>query len=324
MNRPPSIHLTALSLTLTLLAALHSGAATGELQRTWTFQAPPGTRLVVDAADTDVRLRVGDVDHIIVTVDMGISGVTAEQASTWIEHHTPRFEEAPGHLTIRLEPAPRGILGHVTSRARMGIVAPPRVMPDLTTTSGDIEVWGDFPEADPLYLRTLSGSIVWTGAARTVDIRTTTGRASVEVVRPLETFTASTSGGDVRLRGGARRTRVATASGEVHLEGLSGPTEVSTASGEIALQWDRIAPGTSVRVRSTRGRVRLQLPATVRPAGELRTTGGEIACELPEVVREGGTLRLEGSGPVLDVETSASDILLSLHQPGAPGGPSGG
>ncbi len=306
-------------LALLLMTATGAGAATGELNRSWSFHAPPGIRLVVDAADTDVRLRVGDVTHIIVTVDLGISGVTDHQASTWIEHHTPRFQETPGHLTVTLEPAPRGILGHVTSRARLSIVAPSRILPDLTTTTGDIDVWGDFPEAAPLYLRTLSGKITWTGAAGTVDLRATTGRIHVKVVRPLEEFVASTSGGDVTLVGGARTAKVDTSSGGIHMEGLSGDALVTTASGDVTLAWDRAEGGVSVRVRSIKGAVRLLLPPTARPSGELRTTGGEIHCNLPGASGpEGGVVRLEGTGPALDVETSSADISLELHQSGAP------
>lgn len=307
---------TVLSLLL-LAAAATSGAATGELHRTWTFSSAPGTRLVVDAADTDVRVRVGDVARIVVTVDLGISGVTKDQAHTWIEHHTPRFEEAPGHLTIRLEAAPRGILGHVTSKASLSVVAPPGVAPDLTTTTGDIEVWGDFPGADPLYLRTLSGTIRWTGAARSVDVRATTGTIHAAVVRPLERFTASTSGGDVTLTGGARKVKVDTSSGQVELDGLSGTAAVSSASGDITLRWDRATPETAVRIRTTRGAVHLVLPETVTPSGELRTAGGTIECDLPGASRQGaGTVRLEGSGPVLDVETSESVIVLTARPPG--------
>ncbi len=309
---------------LLLLAAPTADAATGELHRSWSFQAPPGLRLVVDAADADVRLRVGDVRRIVVTVDLGIAGVTERQARTWIEHHTPRFEEIPGKLGISLEEAPRGLLGHVTSRARLTLVAPAHVLPDLTTTTGDVDVWGDFPEAAPLYLRTLSGTISWTGASRSLDARATTGRIHVRVVRPLQTFVASTSGGDVTLQGGAATARVDTSSGAVHLAGLSGSARVTTASGRVDLAWDRAGAGTSIRVRSTRGPVRIVLPETSRPSGELRTTGGEIHCDLPAASGAGtGTVRLEGEGPALDVETSDAPITLALTPPGVPARPAG-
>jgi len=310
--------LRALTLGLVVILGTFSiDAAQKDLSLTETFRGPDGKRLLVDGADLDIRVRSGDVDQIEAEVLLHIRGTGDEKASRWIENHTPVFTDGEDQLGIVVTPGKSGFLGFgwASSRARIDLLVPGGVVPDVTTTSGAIRLRGDFRNAHPLRMRTSAGNMEMVGATQSLDIRTAEGDAQIEVFRPLERFFARTSSGDIRLVGGSREARVDTASGNIWLENLSGNVEVSTSTGKITLTWDRMEPETTVRIRSSSGRVHLMVPEGVHPQGTLTTTTGNIRSELPGEVNEDGiSLRMLGDGPTFDVETASAEIQLTIGE----------
>ena len=308
------------TLLIVLLCVTIAGTVNGaqkDLAKTESFPSTESKELVVDVTDIDVRLRTADVDTIDADVLLRISATGEEKAARWIENHTPAFYDSEERLQIIVEPAKSGFLwfGSLTARARLSLKAPDEVIPDITTTSGAIQIRGDFPNARPLHLRTSTGSAEMEGATAAIRFHSSSGDLRVRVVRPLESLAARTSSGDVNLSGGARRIAVDTASGHIALHNLSGHADVSTSTGKITLRWDRLEPDTTVRVRSSSGRVHLILPADVRPRGTITTTSGSVRSEFPGEVTEGGmTLRLSGDGPTFDIETASAEIQLSIGE----------
>ncbi len=305
-----------LLLAVLVMAGGTATAAQRESTTTRRFPATSGKTVVVDAADMDVTLRAADVTEVEVTTELKISAVTDAQAERWVTEHTPELADTPERLTVTVRPVAVGFigLGMLTARARLSVVVPLSVIPDITTTSGSIRVRGDFAKASPLRLRTATGDMELEGAAAAVDVRTASGDARIEVVRPLENLFARTSSGDVTLIGGARSVHADTASGDVWLNNLSGKAEVETSSGKITLRWDRLDPDTDVTVRSSSGRIRMMLPPTVSPQGVLRTTAGAIRCDLPGAVNEAGdTVTLSGTGPTLEVETASGEMSVGRN-----------
>jgi hypothetical protein len=305
---------------VTLLCVTSVGpilAAQRELAKTESFPSIESKELVVDVTDIDVRLRTADVETLDADVLLRISATGEDKALRWIENHTPSFYDTDDRLQIIVEPAKSGFLwfGSLTARARLSLKAPDEVIPDITTTSGAIQIRGDFPNARPLHLRTSTGNVELEGATTAIDFHSAAGDLQVRVVRPLESLSARTSSGDINLGGGARLVRVDTASGHIALHNLSGNAEVSTSTGKITLRWDRLAPDTTVRVRSSSGRVQLIIPAGTRPQGTVTTTTGSVRSEFPGEVVEGGmTLRLSGDGPTFDIETASAEIQLSIGE----------
>ncbi len=307
------------TLPIALLAvtalARPSVAAQKELNETHKYPARDSKRVVVDAATLDVSVRAADVPDIEVTTELRISGIGEERATSWVEQHTPEAADGQDRLTVAVHPGHSGFLGFglLTARARLGVVAPTTVIPDITTTSGAISLHGDFPNADPLMLRSSTGDVEMTGAARSIDIRSASGSCRFELVRPLETFFARSSSGDVTLSGGSRRLEVDTSSGNVWINNLSGSASVETSNGKITLRWDRLPDGSEVKVTTASGKVQIVLPAATRPAGTLHTTTGTIRCDLPGTVNEAGdTVTLQGSGSTLDVESASGEIIVTL------------
>jgi len=282
-----------------------------------SFPSAESKHLEVDAADLDVRLRTADVDVIEADLLLHIGGTGEEKAQRWIENHTPAFTDSVNRLQITVVPAKSGFLwfGSLSAKARLTLLAPDEIVPDITTTSGGIQIRGDFRNAQPLHLRTSTGNVDMDGAAASITFHSAAGDAQIKVVRALDALIAQTSSGDVSLVGGARTARVDTASGRISLQNLSGNAEVSTSTAKIILSWDRLDPGATVRVRSSSGSVQLIVPAGVSPQGTITTTTGSVRSELPGEVVEGGmTLRLSGDGPTFDIETASGDIQLTIGE----------
>ena len=294
-----------------------AGAAQQDLSQTERFPSTEGKRIEVLAADLDLRVRAADIDRIEVETILHIGGVGEERGQTWIEKHSPSFDDQDQVLWVKVEPGRSGFLGFgsLSARARLGLLVPGHVVPDLSTTSGSLKVRGDFPNAHPLNLRTATGDVEMVGAAVSIDLRCVSGDSDLEVIRPLERFFARSSSGDIRLVGGARDAHVETASGKIWLENLSGSVVASASTGKITLRWDRLEKDHVIRVRSSSARVHLTIPEGTRPGGTLTTTTGAIRSDFPgEIVEEGTTLRLQGDGPIFDVETASGEILLTTRE----------
>jgi len=296
-----------------VLAAGSLPAAQRDFSGTETFSAPDGTRVVIDTANVDIRIRTADVNEVEVATELHISGVGEERAERFISSHMPATEVEVGRISITVSPGRSGFLGFgtLTARTRIGFLMPGYVIPDITTTGGSISVRGDFPNARPFYLRTATGDMEFVGAAASVDIRTASGDARLELLRPLDRFFARTSSGNVSLSGGAREVHVDTASGSVWMDNLSGNTEVITSTGKITLTWDRLEPEHRVVVRSDSSRIRLTLPEGTAPRGSLRTIGGSVRSDFPGIVNDASdTVTLSGDGPEILVESASGDVTL--------------
>ncbi len=292
-------------------------AAQRDLNKTEVFPSEAGKVLMTDVANLDLRVQNSDVDRIEADVELHIGGTGEEKAKRWIENHTPEFSDSEDSLKVTVEPAKSGFLGfgRLSAKARLAFRVPGEINPDLTTSTGNIQVRGDFPNAQPLRLRSLAGDITLIGATRSLHINGGEGEIQIEVFRPLDEFFARSSSGSINLTGGAREARAGTGSGAIRLENISGNVEASTSNGRVTVIWDRIGEDAQVRIRSASGRVILQLPGNTRPQGRLSTTTGNVRSEFPgTVTADGGTLQLSGDGPTFDVETASGEIQLTIRE----------
>jgi hypothetical protein len=314
MTASARISRTALIALCSVLVGAPLYAAERRSLKTDRFPAAEGKRIVVDVGDVDVHIRAADVVEIEVTTHLHISGVGAAKAERWIDAHAPSFTDEADELRIVVRPQETvGLLsiGRLTSRARLAILVPKDVSPDVTTAGGGIEIRGDFPFAQPFRMRTSTGDIEFTGAAGSLEIRSSSGASSLDLFRSTSILFARTASGSVTLEGGAREVRVDTASGDVSLENLSGAAQVQTSTGRVSLGWDRIDGDHHVTVRSSSGRVQLLLPGGVHPHGRLTTTTGSIESDLPGTFSpQGNSYELTGEGPVIDVETASAPITV--------------
>jgi hypothetical protein len=304
---------TAIALLAVAVTVGPAGAAGRDHSGVEVIAAPDGVRLDIDSASVDVRLSTGDVEAVEVATVLHISGVGEERAESYISNHLPRVEVGDGRIAIAIAPGRMGFLGlgTFTARASLALLVPLHVQPDITTSGGEISVHGDLANARPLYLRSTTGDMELVGAAAALDIRSASGSARLELIRPTDRLFARTSSGDITLAGGAREAHADTASGSVSLANLSGNAEVITSTGAITLAWDRLSPAHRVVVRSDSGRIHLTLPEGVSPRGRLTSIGGRIRSDFPGLVNDAGDeIALSGDGPELLVDSASGDILL--------------
>ncbi len=298
---------------LLCLSSMGAHAAQREHSGTETLAAPDGTRVVIDAATVDISLRTGDVSELEIATELRISGVGEEKAERFITDHTPKIEVEDGNISITISPGRSGFLwfGTLTARTRVGLLVPGHVLPDITTSSGSITVRGDFPQANPLYLRSATGDIELTGATVAVDIRTASGDARLDLIRPLDRIYARTSSGSLSLSGGARKVDAETASGSVWMTNLSGDADVGTSTGKITLSWDRLEGRNRIVVQSDSAQIRLTIPEGTSPRGSLSTIGGTLRSDFPGIVNDNGdTITLAGDGPEILVDSASGNIVL--------------
>jgi hypothetical protein len=303
---------TALPLALLLVAGTTLAADKSEVINQ-TFPSRPGKVVLIDAGALDLFVRAADIGEIRVHAELDAGSFKASQSKAWIDAHRPTIEDSEGELRI-VAPDPGGVKlfkGVIVSKARMEIVLPLSVRPDLSTTSAHLRVEGEFGEARPLRLRSASGNIDFQGWAPHVEIRTTSGNATLKAPRAFERLMARSASGIVALTGGARSVRCDTSSGAVSLAGLLGPAGIVTTSGDITLVYDAIPPEAEVKLSSASGRIRLTLPPGSQPGGEVASVRGEIRSVYPGTAPANEPrLKLSGAAPKLTINTTSGKIEL--------------
>jgi hypothetical protein len=303
----------AIPTLVLLLAAGGAFAADKNEVIEQSFPSRPGKVVLIDAGALDLFVRSADIQEIRVHAELEAGAFKAAQAQQWIDAHRPALEDSEGELRI-VAHDPGGVKlfkGVIVSKARMEVVLPLSVRPDLSTTSSRLRVEGEFSEARPLRLRSASGDIELAGWAPAVEIRTTSGNVTLKASRAFERLLARSASGMVALTGGARSVRCDTSSGAVSLAGLLGPANVVTTSGDMTLVYDAIPPDAEVRLSSASGRIRLTLPPGSRPGGEVASVRGEIRSVHPGTSPANEPrLKLSGTAPTLAITTTSGKIEL--------------
>jgi Toastrack DUF4097 len=279
-----------------------------------SFPTSPGKVVLVDAGALDLTVRSAEINEIRLTVDLAAVAFKESQARAWVEGHRPTISDTSEQLTIHAaDPAGMNLFrGVVITRAKMELVVPLGVRPDLSTTTGTIHVEGAFQQAKPLRLRSASGEVNFAGWAPEAEVRSTSGDLTIQASRAFDRLLLRTASGQIELAGGAHAVRCDSSSGTVHLEGLLGAASIATTSGNIMALFDALPADTEVRVSSSSGRVRIVLPPGSEPGGELVSARGEIrsnyAGQAPDPKE--ARLVLAGSTPKIYVTTTSGRIDL--------------
>lgn len=296
-----------------ILLASVAGAAEKAETIEKSYPSQPGKVVLVDAGPLDLTVRASEIPEIRLKVELVADALGEAQATAWVEAHRPTIEDKEGQLHITA-PDPSGISlfkGVLVTRARIELTLPPNVLPDLSTSSGSLTVDGEFPDAQPLRLRSASGDTEFAGWAPNIETRSTSGDITLRASRAIDKLMARSSGGSVELSGGARSVQCDTSSGDVHLSGLLGATGIATTSGNVVARFDALPQAAEVRITTFSGRVRVSLPPGTDPGGELATERGEIRSTFAGKTDPKTTkLTLAGRGPRVFVTTTSSRIEL--------------
>ena len=171
---------------------------------------------------------------------------------------------------------------------------------ELRTTSGDAEARLSAKEAA---LHSMSGDLRFVGAARALDISSTSGDVTVKLEEDAcEKCSVRSVSGDVECTGVARQMTAGTTSGDIELNTTSEEVSFSSVSGDVNVKSrnDRLR---SVEGRTVSGDVIIRLPESVKGADvSFSTTSGDVRQKVPYV--EGAPLRisLQTVSGLIDVE----------------------
>jgi DUF4097 and DUF4098 domain-containing protein YvlB len=287
------------------------------VHQTRTFAAGPDKLIRLDVGPIDLHLTVAEGTAITATLDLDARSSSRGAAQRWIANHTPVFEDSPSALEVRLPSRHRGIfvLGYLNARARLDLILPPACPLEIRTSSGDVSVAGDALLAGAARVTTSSGNLEVEGGLRELIARTSSGDIRV-TRRPLGALEADTSSGNVTLEAGAERATVDTSSGDIRLERLAGDLSASASSGDVSASWERIAPGASVRIRTSSGDVRLRLPTGTALAGEIDTSSGSIHSSIDGTRGRHDhqlSFTAPGAAVAIEVRTASGDVSVHTH-----------
>lgn len=302
-----------LAVILALVAAT-SLAAERNQSIVRSFPSQPGKTVYIDAGALDLTVRSAEIDQIRLDIELAAAALKESAATAWLDKHHPSIEDSDAQLRV-VVPDPGGVnlfKGVIVTKARINLVVPMSVLPDLSTSSGNLSIEGTYAQAKPMRLRAANGDVELDGWAPQVEARTTSGDITIRASQAIDDLLIRTASGTVELTGGAHKIRCDTSGGAVRLQGLLGSTGVATTSGNITARFDALPAADEVHVSSDSGKVRLSLPPGTQPGGELRSTKGEIRSSYAGQAGQDREpkLTLGGDGPKIFVTTISGRIEL--------------
>jgi hypothetical protein len=92
---------------------------------------------------------------------------------------------------------------------------------------------------------------------------------------------ASTTNGSVEIKGMTAGVTARTINGTVAASNVSGPLTLSTTNGNVRLSTDSLADADVVRLSTTNGAIRAELPANLQGQFDLSTVNGVVSSDFP-------------------------------------------
>jgi hypothetical protein len=311
MRRP--ILVATLAMLLVMLGCRHPSSPPA-IRESRTFPAAPGKFVKLDLRSLDVQVRVAEANVITVTVGLQARASSSAAARRWVERNTPVIEDSASTLEVTQQRGTRGVfvIGFLHTSGKIELTVPPSCRLEVRTSSGDVTIAGETSLTDPVRVNTASGDVRVTGGVRELIARTTSGDVRVSGP-PLAVAEVDTASGDVSIEAGTAKAIVDTSSGDVRVKKLTGDFMADTSSGDVSAGWDRVAPGTKIRIRTASGDVGLRLPASTSLQGEVSTSSGRIHSDFAgssDHREHHLSLAGPGEGVQIEVRTTSGDASL--------------
>lgn len=195
----------------------------------------------------------------------------------------------------------------------VGVIDARNVRGDLYLDTGSGEI-ATARTVGRLHLDTGSGGVNVDGAEGDVSIDTGSGEVDARSIRGSE-LTIDTGSGSVRVEDvDARTISIDTGSGDVTLRGTrTDRVEIDTGSGEVLVE--TTAGSASIEVDTGSGDVTLLLPGDYAGSVRLETSSGRLRTDLPITLTRSGDDEIEGrigegGSARIEAETGSGDISI--------------
>lgn len=181
---------------------------------------------------------------------------------------------------------------------------------DISTTSGDVELYGDELELTQLNVKTASGNLdCHLRACKELRFRSASG--DLELSGACADLHADTMSGDISLHGHLDDVLVKTASGDIELDGSVRRFLASSMSGDLhveSAQQPQVME-LSTKSGSCEARIPDAGPFTLRH----KTVSGEVDFDFPFRYQGSTAVYGDGSGPCYSMTTVSGDLSLERY-----------
>jgi DUF4097 and DUF4098 domain-containing protein YvlB len=276
------------------------GVAAGEAQQRdfrtdTTFTVPAGTRLHLDNAGGEVRIRTWDRSQVRVQAQ-----------------HSSRVEVGIhlANAVLRLEP--RGMRGFAPFAGVVDYVLTVPATMDLEVSGlhADLDIEGTRGEVKA---HTMQGDIVVRGGSGRLSLSTLHGRVVVQGARGF--VEAHAMSDDIEITDVAGEVSVQAVSGNIRLTRVTGRRiEASTVSGDVTLDTPLRNDGTYTLATHS-GDVRVVIPEQTNALIRASAASGSVRATFPlpaedRTARRWRTFRLGSGSATIELETFSGDIRL--------------
>jgi DUF4097 and DUF4098 domain-containing protein YvlB len=263
-----SQHLTKLALLFTIVALLLVACEAGSTQkyshtRAECFAIDDAPTLTIHNFYGDVTVRDGEEGIVEV--------VARKRAAREMDLERIEVEITQGDSGLEIKTSMSSDLNNVS--VELEITAPPDTQVDLQSGGGDMSVIGI---AGRIKAVTGGGDIEVWEAKSALDVETAGG--NITIFGAKDGLHAKTDGGDVEIHDADGETFVSTGGGNIQILGANGEIQVNTGAGDIDYQGH---PQDTCRFDTSRGHIKLRLPADSNARVELETLVGDIAVDWP-------------------------------------------
>ncbi len=181
---------------------------------------------------------------------------------------------------------------------------------DISTTSGDVELYGDELELTQLNVKTASGNLdCHLRACKELRFRSASG--DLELSGACADLHADTMSGDISLHGHLDDVLVKTASGDIELDGSVRRFLASSMSGDLHVE---SAQQPQVMELSTKsGNCEARIPDAGPFTLRHKTVSGEVDFDFPFRYQGSTAVYGDGSGPCYSMTTVSGDLSLERY-----------
>ncbi|MEW6250501.1 MAG: DUF4097 family beta strand repeat-containing protein [Planctomycetota bacterium] len=278
------------------------------LTRPWTDYQ----RVEVLSRNGPVEVRSAEVAEVEITGRKHATGATLGAARENLARLTIDTAPHPQHAdTLVIALTVPEDLRTTDVGARIIVRVPQRVAASATTSNGSIRLE---QLGGPIQARTSNGSVRIAGVSGPVEARTSNG--SVRVAEVATAATLETSNGRIDAENIGSDLIGETSNGSIHATGVRGAQcRLTTSNGRIDLTAE---PGVSaIELRSSNGSIHAAVPRDLAADVRLRTSNGRVRMNMPVTVVSTGDLArsrlagaLNGGGGKLSAETSNGSITI--------------